>query len=107
LVRIIIDIGTSNEGGGNVAKLNFQQKFAKSLTGNVISNVRIIVSVILLLISLAVVVTLIYSSVYGTIISMGRNPLAKNEIYKSLAGVLLLTSFLVLITSLTEYLLLR
>ena len=71
-------------------QLNVLQRMGRSLTGKTISTTRIIISLITAFVALVVLITLVYAAIYGSIISIGRNPLAKDSIYKTLAIVLVM-----------------
>ncbi|PIZ62963.1 hypothetical protein COY17_01570 [Candidatus Saccharibacteria bacterium CG_4_10_14_0_2_um_filter_52_9] len=86
-VKVSIVIGVNNTGTGN-QQLNTLQRLGKSISGHPVSNVRIILSMLVAGIALLVLITLIYASIYGSIISVGRNPLAKHAIFRTLGSVL-------------------
>jgi hypothetical protein len=64
------------------------QRVVKNLTGRDVSTLRIVLSLAVAVIALLILVTLIYASIYGSIISVGRNPLAKNAVFRTLSAVL-------------------
>jgi hypothetical protein len=105
-VRVNIGLGTvaiSSSG----EKVTGVQKFAKSLTGHTVSTVRVVIAMILALIAFLALVTLIYASIYGGIVSIGRNPLAKYSILRSLISVLGMAAGMAGVTAVVVYLLLR
>ncbi|HEX4774985.1 MAG TPA: hypothetical protein VH234_05720 [Candidatus Saccharimonadales bacterium] len=104
-VRLAIDIGTNNSGSGT--SLNSLQRLAKSLTGHVVSTARVVISVVVTLVAILSLSVLIYSSIYGGIVSIGRNPLAKYSIFRTMTTVLGMAAVTALIASLTVFLLLR
>ena len=85
---ININIAAGSVGGGEDQKINSLQKLARSLTGRIIPTGRIIVALLITGVTLIALIVLIYGSVYSTIISIGRNPLAKYAVYRSLTTVL-------------------
>jgi hypothetical protein len=88
-VKISIGIGTaSSASSGSSENLTSLQRLGKSLTGHVISTPRILISLVVALVAAVALVTLIYASIYGSIISVGRNPLARNAIVRTLGSVL-------------------
>lgn len=87
---IKVNIAPGSSTGSSTEKINGVQKLAKSITGRLIPTGRIVVALIIVGVTLIALITLIYGSVYSTIISVGRNPLAKYAIYRSMASVLLL-----------------
>jgi len=102
---IVIGSNNSSSAGGNTA--NFLQRLIKSLTGKTISTVRIILSIVVALISLASLITLIYASIYGSVISIGRNPLAKSAVFRTLISVMFMAIITVAIACVTIYYLLK
>jgi hypothetical protein len=107
-VRLSIAIGTAGNGGtGGGQNLNFLQKLIKSLTGHTISTIRILLSIVVTVISLVSLVTLIYASVYGSIISIGRNPLAQHAVFRTLTSVMIMAILTIAIASVTIFYLLH
>lgn len=90
--------------GGTMTGL---QRFVRSLTGHQVSTPRIIISLVIAICTLAALVVLIYAAIYGSIISIGRNPLAKNVIFKALWHAVWMASITVAVALLFMYLLLR
>jgi len=86
-VKVTISIGLNNTGVGS-QQLSTLQRLGKSLTGHTVSNLRIILSLVIAIGALLTLITLIYGAIYGSIISVGRNPLAKHAIFRTLGSVL-------------------
>jgi hypothetical protein len=105
-VKISIAIGTSSTSASG-PQINGIQRLAKSLTGHVVSTPRVIVSLIVATVALVALITLIYASIYGSIISIGRNPLAKYAVFRTLGSVLAMAALTALIAGLTIFFLLR
>ena len=107
LIRLSIAVGTgaSTSGGGNQA--NFLQRLIKSLTGKTIPTVRIVLSLVVSVVALISLVTLVYASIYGSIVSVGRNPLAKTAIFRTLTSVMIMAIITVAVACVTIYFLLR
>jgi hypothetical protein len=85
-VRLNISIMTQGKTAPD--DQNSLQRVARGLTGHDVSTLRIVVSLAVAIIALLILVTLIYASIYGSIISIGRNPLAKNAVFRTLSSVL-------------------
>jgi hypothetical protein len=83
------------------------QAFVRSLTGRTISTPRIIVSIIIMVLTVIVIAVLVYAAIYGSIISIGRNPLAQDSILKALSYALLIAAGAVITALVLIYLLLR
>jgi hypothetical protein len=104
---IRINIAVSAPSGDGSESLNALQKIAKSLTGHTVSTTRVVISLIIALVTLMALVTLIYASIYGGIISIGRNPLAKYAIFRTLGAVLGMTGAMAGVATVIIFLLLR
>ncbi len=87
--------------------LNSLQRYAKNLGGHTISTARVVLSLIIALVALTSIITLMYSSVYASIISIGRNPLAKYAVFRSLTSVLGMAALTAVVAGSTIFLLLR
>jgi hypothetical protein len=99
-VRVSIAIG-SVPITANKAEENPLQRLAISISGRPVSTARLVVSSIIAIIAILALVTLIYTSVYGTIVAVGRNPLAKASIFRALwsvAGLVVVTSVVAIAT---------
>jgi hypothetical protein len=103
--RINIAIGTNASDA--YQNLNALQRFARSVTGHTVSTIRVAISIIIVAVALIALVTLVYASVYGGIISVGRNPLAKYAVFRTLGSVLGMAALTTLVAGTTVYLLLR
>jgi len=107
-IRLSIAVGTSGNGGsGGGAQLNSLQKLIKSLTGHTISVIRILLSMLVIIISIISLITLIYASVYGSIVSIGRNPLAQHAIFRTLTSVMVMAVLTIAIACVTIFYLLH
>lgn len=99
-VRVSIAIGSVPVAVADAEK-NALQRLAISITGKPVSTTRLVISSVIAVITIIALVTLIYTSVYGTIVAVGRNPLAKASIFRALwsvAGLVLATSAVALAT---------
>jgi len=103
-VRITISVGTANSSAQSGSAL---QRFARSLTGHTVSTARVVIGLVVALVALAALITLTYASIYGSIISIGRNPLAKFAVFRTLTSVLVIAGATAILASITIYLLLR
>lgn len=88
-------------------RINGVQSFVKALTGHVVSMPRIIISLVLAVVTVVVISALMYAAIYGSIVSIGRNPLARDSILRALGRVLFLALVIVGFTFGLIYLLLR
>lgn len=94
----------SDSSGDGVSGI---QQWVRSLTGHTVSTPRIIVSLVVSVATIIAVIVLIYAAIYGSIISIGRNPLARQSIFRALGHVLLMALLVVSIAFVLIYLLLR
>lgn len=81
--------------------------FSKTLTGHAVSTAHVIVSLVVAGVAIVAIISLIYASIYGGIISIGRNPLAKFSILRSMVYVLIMIVFIVIVAGSIIFLLLR
>lgn len=61
--------------------------FGKSVTGKSVTQVQVIVAMVLFLLLLIVEGSIIYGAIHSTIISIGRNPLARTALFRQLLQV--------------------
>lgn len=104
---IKLGIALGGNLSGDLTQLNSLQRLAKSLTGHTVSTARALISFVVAVVSGLAIVVLIYASIYGSIISVGRNPLAKYAVFRSLAAVLGMAVLIASVASVTIFLLLR
>jgi hypothetical protein len=95
-IRLALGIGTTQSGG---QALSGFQRLGKSLTGRTLPTYRIIVSLVIAIITLAILLTLLYASLFGSIISIGRNPMARRAVLGSLVSVLSMAGLTVLLAA--------
>lgn len=103
-IRLSIASGISTATGAN---LNGLQRLAQSLTGHAESTPRIVLSLVIASVAFVALIVLIYASIYSSIISIGRNPLAKYTVFRTLGAVLGMAVLTATIASLTIFLLLK
>jgi hypothetical protein len=107
-IPLAVAIGTAPSllnGPGTAT--NVLQRIANSVAGHTVSTLPVVVSTIIALVAIVSVVTLIYGTIRGSIISIGRNPLAKPAIFESLAQVIGMATLIVVIAVVIIYLVLR
>ena len=106
LVTVNISVGTDTTSGGG-EDLNALQRAAQSLTGHTVSTTRVIIALVVAVVTLMILITLIYGSIYSSIISIGRNPLAKYAVFRTLGSVLAVASLVAVLAGTMIFLLLR
>lgn len=106
LVKVTIGVGTDTTAGNGI-ELNTLQKAAQALTGHVVPTSRIIMSIVVAVVALLTLLTLIYGAIYGSIISIGRNPLAKYAVFRTLGSVLAMAILTAVLAGVIIFFLLR
>lgn len=106
-INLSIAVGKSALSGSGGTQINGLQQLVKGITGRTISTLRIIISAIVFVVTLVALIILIYASIYGSIISIGRNPLGKNAVYRALGSVLGMVVLMAVVSGLTVFFLLR
>ncbi len=102
-----LNIAISTYSTAPPTNINNLQKIAKAITGHVVSTGRVVISMAVAIITVVILITLVYASIYGSLVSVGRNPLAKYAVFRTLGSVLALALLTTIISGLTIFLLLR
>jgi hypothetical protein len=108
--RIDLDVLASNNPLQKPAEANlpsFLRSAAEAIAGKPVPAARVYISVFVLLIAAVVSGSLMYSGVRSSIISIGRNPLSKKSIIKSMIQVILVGLIIFIIGVFGVYLILR
>ncbi len=110
LARIPVNIGVARNPNLKITVSNlpgFLQKAAQSVANRPVSDSRIYISLVALLASMLIAGSLLYAGVRSSITAVGRNPLAKTSITRSLLQVSMLALIIFLIGIFAVYLLLK
>jgi hypothetical protein len=84
-VKVEISVGAGDDSASNGgAQINSLQKLIKGFTGKTVPTARVVSSLAIAFVALLSLVVLIYSSIYGSVIAIGRNPLAKHVLFRAL-----------------------
>lgn len=102
-----VNIAISTEAAASSGTSNGLQRFVKALTGRTIPTERIVLSMAVAIVALLALITLVYASIYGSIVSIGRNPLAKYAVFRTLGAVLGLALMTTLLSGVIIYFLLK
>lgn len=97
--RLALDIGIGANPLAKPEDVNlpgFLKKATESVAQKAVSPVRVYLSLAILLASIAIAGSMLYAGVRSSMISIGRNPLSKQSITKSLIQIII-TSFIVFI----------
>ena len=104
-VQVSLSVGTA--ASSSQADLNGVQRLARNLTGHAVSTPRIVLSLVVALTSLLALITLVYASIYASIISIGRNPLARYAVFRTLGSVLGMAALIAGVAAVIIFFLLR
>ena len=108
--RIQVDLGIAGNPLFKPTKANvpgFLERIAESIAQKPVDPTRVYIGMIIFFASVAVAATLLYSGVRSSVISVGRNPLSKKSITKSLIQIILTSVIILLLGIFGVYLLLR
>lgn len=109
--RIQVDIGVAGNPLLKPTRANlpgFLQKAAETIAGkSPVNPIRVYISIFILIVASAVSGILLYSGVKSSLISIGRNPLSKKSITRSLLQVIMTSIIILLLGIFGVYLLLR
>ncbi len=95
--QISVDVVINNSAGSSNAKALLPQglqDFFDNLAGHSVSPIRVIASLIILLFGLVIVTVIVETTIRASLVALGRNPLARKDILKSLTRVALFVGFL-------------
>ena len=88
----LIEVQLNVRGNTNAQDISpipgFLQEFSNNLVGKQVSPIRITVALILLITSFIIDGTLLFATVRSTITSIGRNPLSKHAVFRSLTPII-------------------
>lgn len=104
---ITVGVDITNSGGTSGTNINNLQKTVQTITGRIVPTHRIIISIAVITVAVLALISLTYASIYGSIISVGRNPLAKYAVFRTLASVLGLALLIGILAAVSVFFLLR
>jgi hypothetical protein len=108
LVTVNIAVGNNpNVGHGTGDLPGFLQLSSNNIAGKPVAAARVYLSLAVLLITAFIAGSLAYGGVRNTVVSIGRNPLAKRSITKGLLQIVLVSVIIFIIGLFAVYLLLR
>ncbi len=85
----------------------FLRNFGESIAGKPVSSLRIYMSLSILIVSGAVASSLVYSAIRSSMVAVGRNPLSKKSIMRSLLQVVVISLVIFLCGLAGMYIILR
>ncbi len=86
---------------------SFLEKATEAIAGKPVSPVRVYVGLVILIIASMLAGSLLYSGIRSSVISIGRNPLSRKSVTKSMMQIILTALIIFLIGLFAVYLLLR
>lgn len=108
--RIVVDLNVGSNPLLRPADTNFPgflKKATDLIAGKEVSPIRVYIGLFILLAATVISGSLLYSGIKSSVISIGRNPLSKKSITKSLIQIILTSIIIFLIGLFGVYLLLR
>lgn len=105
-IPILIQVATkSNDGSSEKSVIpSWAQSISNTLAGKAVDPVRIIIAGMILLVAMTSVSVLLYAAVRNSIISIGRNPLSRSSVFKSLLQVVIIAAAILGATVVAMYL---
>lgn len=108
--RVLVDVGIGSNPLLKPTESNlpgFLQKATEAIAGKPVSAIRVYIGLFIFLAAASVSGSLLYAGIRSSVISIGRNPLSKQSITKSLLQIILTSIIIFLIGLFGVYLLLR
>lgn len=102
-IPIAIVIGYSANSGNSQGILGQISNLSSALAGHAVSTSQAVLSFLIAIIAIAALVALVYGAIHGSIISIGRNPLSRTSIYRSLAQVVLMALLIMVMATVIVY----
>ncbi|GAC1369232.1 MAG: hypothetical protein NVSMB39_0810 [Candidatus Saccharimonadales bacterium] len=103
-VGISVSSYTATDGKQNYVVPDWLQNLSNTAAGRSVSPVRIIIAGLLLIVVVISISVLLYSAVRNSIISIGRNPLSKSSVIKSMVTVGIISLVVLAVTAVAIYL---
>lgn len=95
-VPVLVSVGYYTKRPSKTIIPQSIQNLADAIAGKPVKSLPIIVTLVIFIVTLIAVVSIIYSLIHGSIISVGRNPMAQAAVYRN---VIQLSSLVVIIVS--------
>lgn len=86
-VKLSVEPKELSEAAAKANTTPFLLLFGQSVTGKNVSQTQVLVAMVLFLLLLIVEGSIIYGAIHSTIVSIGRNPLARTALYRQLLQV--------------------
>lgn len=82
-IPVLISVGYFTKQPSKTLIPSALQNLANAVAGKQVKTLPIILSAVIFIVTLIVVVSIIYSLIHGSIISVGRNPMAQSAVYRN------------------------
>jgi len=106
-VKVELNIGRNPLAKGTENTPAFLSQTGNTLAGRPVSAIRLYLSAIVFLIGLFAAFAILYAGIRSSIVAIGRNPLGRRSIYRSLFGVSVTALFVFIVSIIAVYLLLK
>jgi len=107
-IPIAISIGYAPQDSlSDVGLVGSTRRFAATLVGHPVSTTRVFASAGIALVAMLLLVVVVYGAIRGSLISIGRNPLARVAIYRALAKVIFAAVLIVVVAVVVIYFILH
>lgn len=88
VIPVAVDVSQNPNNLKLSGLAGFAQQIIQTLTDSGVSPVRLLIVLLIFLITSSFLVTLLYGAITGSISSIGRNPLVKKDIFRSMYKVI-------------------
>lgn len=106
-VPVVIAIGNGVAVATQTGVVGDLQALASTVVGRQVSVLQAVFSFFVAIIAISALIALVYSSIRSGIIAIGRNPLARDSIYRSLVAVMVMALLIVVVAVGIIYFILR
>jgi len=106
-VAVMIGIGSGSGLAADAGVVGNLQTTAGVIVGHPVSALQAILAFLVAIIAVGSLIALVYGSIKGGVSAIGRNPLARGSIYKSLAQVIAMACLIVVVAGAMLYFTLR
>jgi hypothetical protein len=86
-IPVLIAVNNNTNSTTNSGFINSLRNLVTTISGHSVSNISLAIVCAIVLIAFFSIIVLVYGAITGGLISIGRNPLARNSIFGSLAQI--------------------
>lgn len=106
-IAVVISVGSKSKNSATLGVSKGLEGFAANIAGKEVSIIRIVLCLIIGIVAIVSLVVIIYSTIRSSISAVARNPLAKPEIFNSMAQVMVMIAFIAVVSIVMMYGVLR